>query len=173
MRSFAGTRELSRSELLGAGVRWPRPSALAVSIQALDGVGPKLAEAAAEAGIHTVGDVLSRFPHRHRDITVRPLAEIEPGEQGTALVEVLGAKPRPFRKRRLSITSVKVGDESGHVRATWFNQPWVADKLEPGARLLLTGKRDKRGFAVSEYELVAAGGGEGEGASGPRVLSRE
>jgi ATP-dependent DNA helicase RecG len=163
VRSFAGARELSGADLREAPVHRPRPSALDVSIQALDGVGPKLAEAAAEAGIHTVGDVLLRFPHSHRDRTVRPLAEVEEKEQATVLVEVLGAKPRPFRKRRLSITSVKVGDDSGHIRATWFNQPWVANKLEPGARLLLTGKRDKRGFAVNEWELV----------SGPRVLSQE
>ena len=30
------------------------------------------------------------------------------------------------------MVSVKVGDETGHVRATWFNQPWVASKLVPG-----------------------------------------
>jgi ATP-dependent DNA helicase RecG len=163
VRSFAGARELGRADLLGAPVHWPRPSSLDVSIQALGGVGPKLAEAAAEAGIRTVGDVLLRFPHSHRDRTVRQLADVHEGEQATVLVEVLGAKPRPFRKRRLSITSVKVGDDSDHVRATWFNQPWVAEKLNAGARFLLTGKRDKRGFAVNEWELVSAGGGEGEG----------
>ena len=43
-----------------------------------------------------------------------------------------GNQPRPFRKRGLPI-SVKVGDESGQVRATWFNQPWVASKLIPGS----------------------------------------
>ncbi|HET6999285.1 MAG TPA: ATP-dependent DNA helicase RecG [Solirubrobacterales bacterium] len=158
LRSFAGARELSGADLRDAPVHWPRPSALQVSIQALEGVGPKLAEAAAEAGIQTIGDVLLRFPHRHRDRTVRLLADLEPGEQATVLVDVLGARPRPFRKGRISITSVKVGDESGHVRATWFNQPWVANKLDLGARLLLTGKRDNRGFAVNEWELVAAGG---------------
>ena len=162
MLRFGGERELTGAELLDAPVHWPRPSALDVSVQALEGVGPKLAEAAAEAGIHTVGDVLFRFPHSHRDRTIQPLAEVEQGQQGTVLVEVLGSRPRPFRKRGLSITSVKVGDESGHVRATWFNQPWVAEKLEPGVRLLLTGKRTAKGFGVSEWEIV----------SGPRVLSQ-
>jgi ATP-dependent DNA helicase RecG len=162
MRSFGGAKKLSRADLLAAPLHWPRPSALDVSIQVLDGVGPKLAEAAAEAGIRTVGDVLLRFPHSHRDRTVVPLAEVAEGQQATVLVEVLGSKPRPFRKRRLTITSVKVGDESGHVRATWFNQPWVADKLEPGVRLLLTGKRTGKGFGVNEWEIVA----------GPRVLSQ-
>jgi ATP-dependent DNA helicase RecG len=157
VRSFAGARELSRADLLGAPVHWPRPGVLDVSIEALGGVGPKLAAAAAEAGIHTVGDVLYRFPHSHRDRTIQPLAELEEGQTGTVLVEVLGPKPRPFRRPGLSITSVKVGDESGHVKATWFNQPWVAEKLNPGTRLLITGKFSKRGLGVNEYEVLSGG----------------
>ena len=47
------------------------------------------------------------------------------------------------------------------MRATWFNQPWVAEKLEPGAELLLTGKLTGKGFTVNEWELVS-GGGRGE-----------
>jgi ATP-dependent DNA helicase RecG len=157
MRSFAGASDLTPSQLRDAPVHWPRPSILEASIQALDGVGPKLAEAAAEAGIQTIGDVLLRLPHRHRERQLRQLGDLEPGETATVLVEVLGAKPRPFRKRRLTIVGVKVGDETGHVRATWFNQPWVAEKLIPGAELLLTGKYSDRGFAVNEWELVSAG----------------
>ena len=82
---------------------------------------------------------------------------MEPKKQATVLVEVLG-NPSNFRRRGLSILSVKVGDDSGSVRATWFNQPWVAQKLTPGASLLLTGSQDKRGFRVSEYEVMAEGG---------------
>ncbi|MGV1049004.1 MAG: ATP-dependent DNA helicase RecG [Solirubrobacterales bacterium] len=162
VRSFAGARELTEADLRDAPVHWPRPSVLAASLQALDGVGPKSAAAAAQAGIGTVWDLLLRFPRRHRDLQVRPLAEIAPGETGTALVEVLGAQPRPFRKRRLTIVGVKVGDESGQLRATWFNQPWVAAKLTPGARLLVTGKRSERGLAVNQWELIAAGEEEEE-----------
>ncbi len=163
MRSFAGARELSRAELRDAPVHWPRPSVLDASIAILDGVGPKLAETAAEAGIHTVGDVLARFPHSHRDRTLRDLASVKQGTDATIRVEVLGSQPRPFRRGSLSIVSVKVGDASDTVRATWFNQPWIAQKLTPGTVFVLTGKRDKRGFRVSEYEIV----------SGPRVLSQE
>ncbi len=157
MRAFAGAGELSAAALREAPVHWPRPSVLEASIQALDGVGPKLAEAAAAAGIATVGDLLLRFPHRHRNLRLTQVAALEPGQQGTIAVEVLGSQPRPFRKRRLTIVGVKVGDESGHVRATWFNQPWVAAKLVPGSQLLLSGKRSDRGFAVSEWELVRSG----------------
>jgi ATP-dependent DNA helicase RecG len=156
VRRFAEDAELSKVELREAPVHWPRPSALDVSLTALSGVGPKLAEAAAEAGIATLGDLLLRFPHSHRDRTVVPVADLEPGDSGTIRVEVQGNTPRPFRRRGLSITSVKVGDDSASLRASWFNQPWVAQKLRPGSILLLTGSRDKRGFRVSEHEFVAS-----------------
>ncbi len=163
MRAFGGASELTPAQLREAPVHWPRPSALEVSLGSLRGVGPKLADAAREAGIATVGDLLLRFPHTHRDRTVVPVADLEPGGQGTVEVEVQGNTPRPFRRRGLSITSVKVGDDSGSLRATWFNQPWVATKLEPGARLLLSGSRDKRGLRVNEYEFLAEEAGAEEG----------
>jgi ATP-dependent DNA helicase RecG len=160
MRSFAGARQLEREELLAVPVHWPRPSALEVSLQALDGVGPKLSGAAAEAGIHTVGDVLYRVPHSYRDrADVREIADLEPGEEATILVEVTGSQPRPFRRSRVTILTAKVSDESGSLRATWFNQPWVAEKLKPGTSLLLVGTRDKRGFRVSGHEIAAPAGG--------------
>jgi ATP-dependent DNA helicase RecG len=159
-RSFAGARELSRADLLDAPVHWPRPSVLEQGLGALKGVGPKTAEAAAEAGIRTVGDLLFHVPRRHRDLRIRQLGDLQPGETATVLVAVQGSQPRPFRKGRLRMVSVKVGDETGHVRATWFNQPWVSSKLLPGTELLLTGKYSGRGFAVREWELASSAGGE-------------
>jgi ATP-dependent DNA helicase RecG len=154
VRGFAGVGEPSTAELRDAPVHWPRPSVLEAGLEALDGVGPKLAAAAREAGIATVGDVLYRLPHSHRDRQVRQLASLESGETGTVVVEVLGSRPRPFRRGKLTMVGVKVGDDSGHVRATWFNQPWVVDKLEPGSELLLTGKLTGKGFTVSEWEVL-------------------
>jgi ATP-dependent DNA helicase RecG len=153
VRAFASTAELTKAQLRDAPLHWPRASALDVSLQALDGVGPKLAELAAEAGLTTVGDLLTRFPHRHRDRQIIPVASLEPKQQASIAVEVLANAGRPFRRRGLSILSVKVGDESGTTRATWFNQPWLASKLTEGAQMLLTGSADKRGFRVSEYEF--------------------
>jgi ATP-dependent DNA helicase RecG len=166
VRSFAGERELGRAELLAAPLHWPRPSVLEVSLGALRGVGPKTAEDAAEAGLRTIGDLLFHIPRRHRDLRIRELGEVSPGETATVQVEVQGTQPRPFRRGRLRMVSVKVGDATDHVRATWFNQPWVASKLTPGTELLLTGKRSDRGLAVSEWELLSSAssaGGEGAG----------
>jgi ATP-dependent DNA helicase RecG len=154
VRAFGGERELGRAELLDAPVHWPRPSVLDQGLGALAGIGPKTAEAAAAAGLRTIGDLLFHIPRRHRDLRIRQLGDLQPGETATIQVEVLGPQPRPFRKGRLRMVSVKVGDATGHVRATWFNQPWVASKLLPGTELLLTGKYSGKGFAVREWEPV-------------------
>ena len=71
VRGFAGVGEPTRAELRAAPVHWPRPGVLETGLEALDGVGPKLAEAARSAGIATVGDLLYRFPHSHRDRQIR------------------------------------------------------------------------------------------------------
>ena len=156
MRSFASKSELTAAQLREAPIHWPRPSRLELPLQAIEGVGPKLAEAAADAGIQTVGDLLLRFPHGHRDRQVAPVASLEPGAKATIAVKVLADAGRPFRRRGLTIASVKVGDDSGTVRASWFNQPWIVPKLTAGATMLLTGSADKRGFRVSEYEFLDA-----------------
>jgi ATP-dependent DNA helicase RecG len=163
VRAFGGERELGRAELLDAPVHWPRPSVLDQGLGALEGVGP---EAAAAAGLRTIGDLLFHIPRRHRDLRIRQLGDLRPGETATIQVEVLGPQPRPFRKGRLRMVSVKVGDATGHVRATWFNQPWVASKLTPGTQLLLTGKFSGKGFAIREWEHLShapSAGGEGAG----------
>ncbi|MDX6653321.1 MAG: ATP-dependent helicase RecG, partial [Solirubrobacterales bacterium] len=155
MRGFAGVGEPTRAALRDAPVHWPRPSVLETGLEALDGVGPKLADAARRAGIATVGDLLYRFPRSHRDRQIRPLDTLEPGETGTVLVTVMGNPPRPFRRGKLTMVGVKVGDETDSVRATWFNQPWVSGKLERGSQIVITGKRSPKGLAVQEWELVA------------------
>ena len=40
------------------------------------------------------------------------------------------------------------------MKAVWFNRAWLADRLQPGTRLLLHGKLEKRGFNVSEHEFL-------------------
>ncbi|MFH1171838.1 MAG: ATP-dependent DNA helicase RecG, partial [bacterium] len=64
---------------------------------------------------------------------------------------------RSFR-RRLSITEGVLRDETGSVKITWFNQPYLATNLKPGDRLVISGKVSDRGgmlqFASPAYERI-------------------
>jgi ATP-dependent DNA helicase RecG len=156
---FAGVGEPSRPGLLEAPVHWPQPSRLKLPLRALAGAGPKLSEAAAEAGIASLGDLLLRVPHGYRDFAdAREIADLRIGEEATVLVEVRSAKLRPTRRRRLRIVEAEVADDSGSAKAIWFNQAWLAERLRPGTRALLRGTLDRRGFRVSAHEFVSDAG---------------
>jgi ATP-dependent DNA helicase RecG len=130
----------------------PHPSELARDVD----IKPKRAAAAAEAlGLQTVGDLIEHFPFRHEDRgEARPIAALAAGEDVTVVAQVRRnshRRPRP----RLTMVEATVFDESGPMKATWFNQPWVAERLAPGTRVVLHGKFQgaRRGLTVSEYEV--------------------
>jgi len=159
-REFATGKVLTPEQLLQAPLKTlPRPSILDAPITKLKGAGPKLAAAANEMGISSLGDLLRHVPHSYRDRAnpVR-LGDLRLGEEATVEVEVAAAKLRPTRRRRLTILEADVFDESGKAKAIWFNRAWLADRLVPGSRLLVRGKLEKRGFNVSEHEFLDANG---------------
>ena len=164
-RAIGTGDEQDRDSLRAVKLRsMPRPSRLEVSISTLDGVGPKLAEAAAAIGIETIGDLLWHVPHGHRDrADVREVADLRIGEQATVMVDVRSARVRPTRRRNLRLVEAAVADHSGPMKAVWFNQAYLAERLRPGTRLLLNGKLDRSGFRVATHEIVAGGVGPASG----------
>jgi ATP-dependent DNA helicase RecG len=155
---FADTRELTRAEALGAPLRsLPRPSRLEAPL----GLRGKAAEAAATLGLETVGDLLEHLPDRHLDRREgRELASLSPGEEATVGVVVKTVGTRPMRRRRGVRVEARVADASGPALAVWFNQPWVARQLGPGASVLLRGALKRRNeFHVREWEQVDNGDG--------------
>ncbi len=160
-RALATGEILEPPELLEAPLKtMPRPSILDAPITTLRGAGPKLSAAASEMGISSLGDLLRHIPHSYRD-RADPvgLGDLRLGEEATVEVEVAGAKLRPTRRRRLTILEADVFDQSGKVKAVWFNRAWLADRLQPGCRLLIRGKLEKRGFNVAEHEFLDSEGG--------------
>src|SRR3954471_9463193 len=122
-RAFATAAPQSRRSLLSVPFRAPRPSLLERPVTVLPGVGPALAAGAARLGIVTLGDVLGHLPFDHRDYERRrQVAELALGEEATVSGAVCSAHVRPTRRRRLTILECKVADDSGPMKAVWFNQ---------------------------------------------------
>jgi ATP-dependent DNA helicase RecG len=51
----------------------------------------------------------------------------------------LVAKPGRYVRRRLHITDGEVADDTGVMAIRWFNQPWIAERLESGADAFVYG----------------------------------
>jgi ATP-dependent DNA helicase RecG len=163
VRAFASTATLGREELLAAPVRWPRPSRLAVEVEA---PGKRAAAALKALGIETVGELLEHLPSDSRE--ARAIAALRAGEQATVAVQVRKIAARPVRRRRMRpLVEATVFDASGTMRATFFNQPWLAERYGPGTRLLLHGKADERGgFRVGHHAELSGAKAASEQAGG-------
>src|SRR6266536_1245677 len=152
-RGFAGAE---------APERWPptrgrpRPEELNRSLDTLPGVGPSQRGKLAKLGLRTVRDLLEHRPRDYQQaVGETPISNLFGEEEAVIAGEVRRVSIRPTR-RRLTILKAAVRDESGEISAVWFNQPWLADKLQPGTRLRLRGQLRRNEFHVRSYDLDGA-----------------
>ncbi|HJS48835.1 MAG TPA: ATP-dependent DNA helicase RecG [Gaiellaceae bacterium] len=130
----------------------PRPERLDASVEVLRGVGPALVRRLARIGLRTVGDVLWQRPRRYEEpVASKRVSDLFGEEEAVIDVVVRSASSR--RRGRLKILTARVADDTGEIKATWFNQPWLEEKLSPGTRIKLRGRANRYGFAVSSYDL--------------------
>jgi ATP-dependent DNA helicase RecG len=120
------------------------PAALNAPVTVLPGVGPKHGKTLEKLGLETLEDMLYFFPRRYDDYSqLKPINRLEYGEQVTVIGTVQSASNRKVRNGRVNITEGIISDGTGNIRATWFNQPWIAKKLRNGVQVVLSGKIDQ------------------------------
>jgi ATP-dependent DNA helicase RecG len=163
-RAFASTQGLTYEELIGAPVRWPRPSRLQVQLEL---PAKKVAAGMSTLGLSTVGDLLEHLPSDSRE--ARTVSALRSGEQATVAVQVRAISARPVRRRGMRpLVEATVFDATGTMRATFFNQPWLVERYPSGTRLLLHGKAGARGgFSVAHHAPGAELAGELTAGVGP------
>ncbi len=92
-------------------------------------------------GVKTVGDLLWHFPVRYEDFSkIYTIAELEPGQQATVQGVIEEVRSRHSYRRGMSIVEGVVADETGSIRAVWFNQPYLANVLKAGRTANFAGK---------------------------------
>ncbi len=111
------------------------------------GVGKYRAELLERLNLRTASDLLFNFPRDYLDLSDERLIEdLEEGEMQTVrgkVVEVATSSKSGFGKSRVAVL---VKDPSGHLRATWFNQPFVSKRFHEGQAVLMTAKPRQRGL---------------------------
>jgi ATP-dependent DNA helicase RecG len=127
-----------------------------LSVTALSGIGPKVAERLAALGIETVGDLVDHVPRDFLDWSkATGFGALRLGQEATVECTVERARLRPTRRRNLKLVEATVVDGEGdRATAVWFNQAWLADRLVAGTRLLVHGQLQSGGtFKVERHEL--------------------
>lgn len=124
-------------------------------LSVLPGIGPKSAEKYKKLGIETVEDLLLYFPFRYEDFKSKNVLDLEDGEK--AVVSGLVATPANvqyygYKRNRLRFT-IKQGELV--LAVSFFNQPYLADKIELGQTVAVFGKWDKAKGALTGMKLLA------------------
>jgi len=112
--------------------------ALDTPLQFLKGVGPKRALGLAQAGLHTIWDLLYYFPRRYLDRSkVTPIGRLEPGSETTVVGEIRAAGILKGRKPRFEAT---LDDGTGRIQLVFFHSPRrLVHVLKKGVLLACTG----------------------------------
>lgn len=124
-------------------------------LSVLPGVGPKSAEKFKKLGIETLEDLLLYFPFRYEDFKTRNVLELEDGEK--AVISGMVATPANvqyygYKRNRLRF-SIKQGDQV--IAVNFFNQPYLADKIEVQQTVAIFGKWDKAKGSLTGMKLLA------------------
>lgn len=132
---------------------------LSTPIDTLKSIGPKNAARLKKLGITTVRHLLWHLPARYEDFSQTvPIGELTVGTKATVQGEVVKVSLKRIFPRHMTIVDALIKDESGAVKAVWFNQPFIANAIPEGTLVSLAGKvnLDKRGLYLSSptYERI-------------------
>ncbi|MFH1650594.1 MAG: ATP-dependent DNA helicase RecG, partial [Chloroflexota bacterium] len=117
----------------------PVTEGLDAPVTVLKGISTSLAAKFGRLGVRILRDLLYFFPHRHIDYSqLKLISQLREGEEQTIVANVWKAKVAMPGGRRS--TEAIVGDESGNIRVIWYNQPYLAAKLQTNDRIVLSGR---------------------------------
>jgi ATP-dependent DNA helicase RecG len=150
------SRERNKTEAV-AEPRRRRREGLDSPITVIKGISTSADKKFAKLNVRTVRDLLYFFPRRYVDYSrKKPVSELIEGEEQTIIGTIWQAKVATLGNRRG--TEAIVGDETGNVRAVWFNQPYLARSFRTNARIVISGTvglfKGQKVFESPEWELL-------------------
>ncbi|MFH1524146.1 MAG: ATP-dependent DNA helicase RecG [Chloroflexota bacterium] len=133
-----------RAETRPGGITSKRPIALNASLTVLAGVGPRHAAMLTRLEINTLGDMLYNFPRRYDDYSqLKPIRDVFYGQQVTVIGTVTMIESRKAHGGKMSIVEAIIHDGTAGLRLSWFNQPWLINRIKSGGAISVSGKIDQ------------------------------
>jgi len=92
-------------------------------------------------GIKTVRDLLFYFPYRYEDFSnIIPIKNVKLGYTVCVQGKIIIKKHYKTFRKWMDITEITIEDETGSVKALWFNQPYLSNSLKENDFIYLAGK---------------------------------
>ncbi|PIR72617.1 MAG: DNA helicase RecG [Candidatus Nealsonbacteria bacterium CG10_big_fil_rev_8_21_14_0_10_36_24] len=114
---------------------------LSTTIERIPRIGPVFQKRLKKLGIKTVQGLLFHFPHRYEDFSnLIPISKVRINEICTVQGRILEIKTIRTWKRRMFLTQAIIEDETGAIKTTWFNQPYLTKILKKDDYVFLSGK---------------------------------
>ncbi|MDL4974517.1 ATP-dependent DNA helicase RecG [Enterococcus faecalis] len=127
-------------------------------VSVLPGVGPKRAENLQELGIATIEDLLTYYPFRYDDIQEKDLSEIQDQEKVTLkglVVSEAVVSRYGYKKSRLTFRMMQ---EHAVINVSFFNQPFLKDKVVLSEEIAVYGKWDAKRKSLNGMKILASKG---------------
>lgn len=135
---------------------------LATPVKDLSRIGQATASRLKRLGIETVEDLVFYFPFRYDDFSASlKIRDLKPGITASIYgrIELISNKRSPIKKK--IITEALISDETGSIKAVWFNQPFLTKTLRVGDKVILAGKVDYDYYGIQinspSYEKAGYG----------------
>jgi ATP-dependent DNA helicase RecG len=111
------------------------------SVINIPGIGVQNAKALAKQNVYSVRDFLYYFPRRYDDYSqFKTINKLIPDESVTVIGIVYSVENQT--RGKYQITEAVVGDGTGYIRVSWFNQPWLVHQIRVSQPIVLSGKID-------------------------------
>ncbi|PIT92552.1 MAG: ATP-dependent DNA helicase RecG [Candidatus Harrisonbacteria bacterium CG10_big_fil_rev_8_21_14_0_10_42_17] len=132
---------------------------LSTELERIRGISPQFLKRLERLSIVTVKDLLWHFPFRYEDFSeIVQIAELQENQNATIRGVVRRVDVRRAWRKNMTIIEAVVEDDTGAIRAVWFNQPYIGRSLRPGLGVNLAGRVTLRDevLALSNptYEVV-------------------
>ena len=106
----------------------------------LKGVGPTKARQFAALNIFTLQDLICHFPRSYEDRTrLLTISQLELDQPACFKAMVMNSPRLSHIRKGLDITRVQVGDHSGRLNLTFFNQKYAMEQLQYGREYIFYG----------------------------------
>lgn len=120
----------------------------------LKGFGPKSAEKFQKLNIFTIEELLLYYPFRYEDFKSKSVFDLQDGEKAVlngrvvtpATVQYYG-----FKRNRLSF---KIKQDDLVIAINFFNQPYLADKIELDKEVAIFGKWDQKKTSLTGMKFL-------------------